>query len=384
VATLSKRVLTINSGSSSIKFSVYGMPNESLDAAGSLSGIGAGSGSFRVKDGSGETPVDRSMRLPDHTQALEMLSGWLSKRAPPDAVGHRIVHGGTDYAAPAAVKPQLISALRRLVPLAPNHLPREIEAIEAIQRIYPAAAQVACFDTAFHRRMPAVAQLYALPESVRSKGVQRYGFHGLSYEFIAGELGTSGRTIVCHLGNGASMAAIRDGKSIETTMGFTPTGGLVMSTRSGDMDPEVVLYLIEELGLTPSAARDAITKNGGLVGISGAGDMQELHRKAKQDPKAALAIEAFCYQARKFVGALSAVLGGLDTLVFTAGIGENDPITRARICENLDFLGVRIDSNRNASNSPVISEAGAPVKVRVMRTNEELMIARHAYRVVTS
>jgi len=237
--------------------------------------------------------------------------------------------------------------------------------------------------------MPDVAQIYALPESVRRDGVLlRYGFHGLSYEYIAEELervgAAKGRVIVCHLGNGASMAAIRDGKSIDTTMGFTPTGGLVMSTRCGDIDPEVILYLIEELKMDPKTARNTITLDAGMLGLSTtSGDMQDLHRREKEDPKAALAIAAFCYSARKALGALIAVLGGLDTLVFTGGIGENDAAVRRRICERFEFLGVRLDPPQNDSSAAVISASGAAATVRVMKTNEELTIARHTLRLLT-
>ena len=379
----SRRILSINSGSSSLKFSVHRLPAEQLEISGSLSRIGQSSGSFQVKNGHGEKIHDDQLAIADHAAALKILLDSLGGSDKPDAIGHRVVHGGPQFTAPQIVNPDLLAALKALAPLAPNHLPREIAAIEAISRIYPATPQVACFDTAFHRGMPEVAQVYALPEPVRRDGmVQRYGFHGLSYEYIAGELERiglgSGRAIVCHLGNGASMAALRDGKSVETSMGFTPTGGIVMSTRCGDIDPEAVLYLIEVKRLEPAAVRDALTSSGGLLGLSGSsGDMQDLHRKEASDPKAALAIAVFCYSARKALGALAAVLGGLDTIVFTGGIGENDAAVRGRICEGFGFLGIRLDSSRNAAGEAIISEDDARVMVRVMKTNEELMIARH-------
>jgi acetate kinase len=379
----SRRILTVNSGSSSIKFSIYSLPAEQLEVSGSLSRIGRNNSSFQVKDGRGETIHNEQPAITDHAAALKTLLDWLGRSDKPNAIGHRIVHGGPKYTAPEIVTPELIATLKQLAPLAPNHLPREITAIEAIGKTYPETTQVACFDTAFHRGMPEVAKVYGLPESVRSDGiVQRYGFHGLSYEYIAGELhrigSGKGRVIVCHLGNGASMAALRDGKSIETTMGFTPTGGIVMSTRCGDIDPEVVLYLVEEKHLDAAAVRDALTASGGMLGLSGSsGDMQDLHQRENTDPKAALAVEVFCYSARKALGSLAAVLGGLDTLVFTGGIGENDANVRGRICERLDFLGIRLDSRQNAGSDAIISEESAQVQVRVMKTNEELMIARH-------
>ena len=384
------RILTINSGSSSIKFSVYGFPGDQLELSGELARIGQHGGAFRVKNPKGEPLLDEKPELPDHAAAFKLLLAWLGGRDKPDAIGHRIVHGGPDYRDPDIITPEVIRKLRELIPLAPNHLPREIEAIESIARAYPNSPQVACFDTAFHRGMPEVAQVYALPESVREDGiVLRYGFHGLSYEYIAGELdqfgASKGRAIVCHLGNGASMAALRDGRSIDTTMGFTPTGGLVMSTRCGDIDPEVILYLIEEMKMDPKAARDAITRHGGLLGLSAASaDMQDLHRREQDDPKAALAVALFCYNARKALGALAAVLCGLDTVVFTGGIGENDVAVRRRICDGFEFLGIQLDRARNQASAPVISVEGAPVTVRVMRTNEELTIARHAARLIAN
>ena len=367
---------------------MYLLPAEEREISGSLSRIGHQDGSFQIKDARGKTIRDERLPLAGHAAALQALLDWMRPENRADAVGHRIVHGGPKYRAPEIVTPELITRLRELIPLAPNHLPREIAAIEAIAKIYPEMKQAACFDTSFHREMPEVAQIYALPQSVREEGVVlRYGFHGLSYEYISGELerlnAGKGRTIICHLGNGASLAALRDGKSVETTMGFTPTGGIVMGTRCGDIDPEVVLYLIEEKHLDTAAVRDALTSSGGMLGVSGSsGDMQDLHQKEDHDPRAAEAIAVFCYSARKALGSLAAVLGGLDTLVFTGGIGENDAIVRRRICENLEFAGVRLDSSRNEAGEDVISKDGAPATIRVMKTNEELMIARHTARLL--
>ncbi len=388
------RILTINSGSSSIKFSVYDVgPAERLVLVGSLDRIGLPDGRFHATGAPGQTLIERQLALPDHRAALEALFAWLQghlRERPPDAVGHRIVHGGARHNRPERITPDLIAELQRLIPLAPEHLPHELKAVDAAARAYPEARQVACFDTAFHRQMPAVAQAYALPRPLTDAGIIRFGYHGLSYEYILGELAreageeaAQGRVIVAHLGNGASMAAIQRGKSVDTTMGFTPTGGLVMSTRSGDLDPGVLLYLLEEQRLTPTAVRRLVSHEAGLLGVSGiSADMRDLLSQEQTDPRAAQAIALFCYQARKFLGGLAAVLGGLDTLVFTAGIGENAPTIRQRICEGFDFLGIHLDSARNAANAPIISRAASPATVRVMQTNEELMIARHTAAIV--
>jgi acetate kinase len=258
-----------------------------------------------------------------------------------------------------------------------------------MMRVYPDMPQVACFDTAFHRHMPQVAQLYALPRSLWHAGVRRYGFHGLSYEYVVGALerdGTLGtRTIIAHLGNGASMAAVARGVGIDTTMGFTPTSGLVMSTRVGDLDPNVVLYLLRERRMHVSSVDDLVNRSGGLLALSEASaDMKDLLALEQTHPHAAEAIAVFCYRARQAIGAMAAVLGGLDTLVFTAGIGEHAPSIRSRICEGLDFLGIVLDPARNETNAPVISTAESVTTVRVLPTNEELMIARHTHRLLTT
>jgi acetate kinase len=301
------------------------------------------------------------------------------------------VHGGTEYFEPRLVTPELIAALRELVPLAPEHLPHEIKAIEAAQRAYPTLRQIACFDTAFHRHMPRVAQTYALPRYFRDQGLLRYGFHGLSYEYILDELRkvapetADDRLIIAHLGNGASMAAVRQARSVDTTMGFTPAGGLVMGTRPGDLDPGVIAHLLGKTGLNLAGFNDLVNHQAGLLGISGiTSDMKELLGKETTDPHAAEAVELFCYQAKKFLAALTAVLGGLDSLIFTAGIGEDAASIRWRICRDLDYLGIRVDRARNDQNEPVISSAGSPVTVRVMKTNEELMIARHAAKLLAN
>jgi acetate kinase len=387
-------VLAVNSGSSSIKVGLFRMGRtETPLLSGSLAGIGLSSGEFCVTDADGAILVQRKLRLPEHGEALKALIDWLRSEPNPaqfDCVGHRLVHGGSRFSRPQVITPDLMNVLDELRPFAPDHLPHEIKAIRAFGQAFPEVKQVACFDTAFHRGMPRVAQIYALPGELWREGVMRYGFHGLSYEFILGELAREagaaaarGRLVMAHLGNGASLAAVKDGKSCDTTMGFSPAGGLVMSTRTGDLDPGVIIYLLKEKGLEFSAVNRMVNKEGGLLGVSGLSPaIKELLEVEANNPKAAEAIELFCYQARKFIGALAAVLGGVDTFVFTGGIGENAPLIRRRICTGLGFLGISIDERRNKANAPVISRKGAAVTVRVIKTNEELMIARHAREVL--
>jgi acetate kinase len=381
--------LTINSGSSSIKFSLYAMgETERLVLKGELGRIGVSQGFLQVKDYESNELTDQELNLPDHETALKALFAWLrGHEVGKDlhAVGHRLVHGGTVHVEPQLVSSGLIEDLKQLIPLAPDHLPDEIKGLEAVHQLFPGLPQVACFDTAFHRRMPEVAQRYALPGYLYHEGLRRYGFHGLSYEYIlqelareAGTSAASGKLIVAHLGNGASMAAIEGGRSLDTTMGLTPTGGLVMSTRSGDLDPGVIIYLLQEKSMSPDAVNHLINQQAGLLGTSGISpDMQDLLAQTETKPDAALAVDLFCYQARKFIGTLAASLSGLDTLIFTAGIGEKSAIIRARICDPLEFLGIRLDQGLNEGNAPVISRQDSQVIVRVIKTNEELMIARH-------
>lgn len=368
-------------------------PAETLHLSGIIRNIGQDDGFFSVTKSDGAGLFERHFDIPDHDAALRAFFEWFDhgpEYKDLNAVGHRVVHGGERYVRPEIVEDDLLHALKALVPLAPDHLPQEIKAISEFRRLHPNVTQVACFDTAFHRSMPDVAQLYALPEKVRRQGVLRYGFHGLSYEYILSELNrvsgaeiANGKVIIAHLGNGASMGAFRDGKSIDTTMGFTPAGGLVMSTRSGDLDPGVLVYLLREKGLDASALNRMVNKESGLLGASGtSSSMKELLDKESSDSQAAAAVDLFCYQAKKFVGALTAALGGLDTLIFTGGIGENSPVVRERICKDLEFLGINVDRDHNLKNSPVISRDRGPVAIRVMKTNEELMIARHTYALI--
>ncbi len=372
-------ILAINRGSSSIKFAVY---PESLDrpaVSGKLERIGLPDSVFRAWDGAHIALVDQRAALVDHQAALKTLLDWLRGRnLDLRAVGHRVVHGGRRYDRPTLVTPEVVATLKSLIPVAPEHLPQELAAIEAITRLHPDLPQVACFDTAFHRTMPRVAQLYGLPRELADEGILRYGFHGLSYEYIAGEA-PRGRVIAAHLGNGSSLAAIRDGVSVDTSMGFTPTGGIPMGTRSGDLDPAVVLYLIREKKVPPARVGALVNEHAGLLGLSGLGsDVRDLLAKENEFPAAAEAIAVFCYQARKYIGALAAALDGVDTLVFAGGIGENASPIRERICAGLGYLGVRLDPTANAGHSGVISAGDSKVSVRLIRTNEELVIARHA------
>lgn len=334
----------------------------------------------------------RRVAASDHRSAVGVLLDWLETR--PDfalvkAVGHRVVHGMA-HPGPVRVTPRLLRELLRISPFDPDHMPREIELIHAVHARHPALPQVACFDTSFHRTMPRIARILAIPRRYERRGVVRYGFHGLSYAFLMEELlrlggrdAAQGRVILAHLGNGASMAAVHHGKSVDTSMGFTPAAGLVMSTRSGDLDPGVAGFLARREGMSAPEFQRMVNHDSGLLGISGTSpDMRDLLEREPSDIRAAEAVDLFCYQARKWIGAYAAALGGLDTLVFAGGIGEGSPVIRARICDGLGFLGVRLDGRRNASGSPLISKPPGPVDVRVIRTDEELMIARSVVRVL--
>lgn len=385
-------ILTINVGSSSLRFALYRFSDSTvgvdLELSGKLDRIGVKGGRFVARDERQTVLVDRQIELPNGEAALKTMLDWLkatSRGRGIRIVGHRVVHGGRQHNQPQLVTPALLQVLKDLIPLAPDHLPQEIEAIEVLQHWQPELKQVVCFDTAFHRTMPRSAQLYGLPIKLAEEGIIRYGFHGLSYEYVvhelarqAGELVSHGRIVVAHFGNGASLAAIRDGKSLDTTMGFTPTGGMPMSTRSGDIDPGVLIYLLQAKKCSPSQVNELVTKRAGLLGLSGvSSDMKDLLANQKESEFAAEAIAVFCYQAKKYIGALAAALGGIETLVFTGGIGENSPEIRQTICSSLEFLGIALDLAKNNSNAPVISCAGSAVTVRVIQTNEELMIARH-------
>jgi len=385
--TRPRLILTLNVGSASLKFAVYrfGAAEERV-LTGNLDRVGLHDGRFRAQRGDGTSLEDTSVDLPDFEAAMTQLLRWLPQHLPVEslaAVGHRVVHGGREFAEPTRITPEVVRALRTLVPLAPNHLPASIAVIDAAAKAFPTVPHVACFDTAFHQTMPAVARRYGLPRVLYDAGIQRYGFHGLSYQFIVEELNrldaatNHHRLVIAHLGNGASLCAVVAGQSVDTTMGLTPASGLVMGTRCGDIDPEIPLYLATERGMTPAAIRNLLGRESGLLGVSGiSADVRDLLAAEGSDPRAAEALDTFCYSTRKGIAAMTAAADGLDTLVFTAGIGTHSPALRARISSGLQHLRVHIDPVRNAANAPVISPEGAAVTVRVIATNEELLIAR--------
>jgi acetate kinase len=389
------RILTINAGSSSLKAALYDVDRaERLMLAVQIERIGQSGSRIGIVDGDGVTLIDQTIDLDDHVAAVRALLEWLRHQRPevaPNAVGHRIVHGGRAHRAPHVVTAGVLTDLQELVLLDPDHLPQALAVIRVTSEAYPAIPQVACFDTAFHRSMPRLAQIYPLPPGLAEAGVIRYGFHGLSCEFIVQALGAidareaHGRIIIAHLGNGASLTAVRDGVSMDTTMGFTPTGGIMMGTRSGDLDPGVLVHLLDAQGMRPAALNRLVNHEAGLLGVSGlSSDMRDLLGKEANDPRAADAIALFCYLARRSVGALAAVLGGLDTLIFTAGIGEHAAPVRKRICHGLEFLGLDLDAERNDRHRPIISRDGSRVVVRVMKTDEDLMIARHVRHLLST
>jgi acetate kinase len=388
------RLLTINSGSSSLKAALFQTdPEEVRLLRVSITRIGLPGSQVTATDGGGALLLDQQADLPSHEAALRALFDWLGTRPETtlDAVGHRMVLGEQGHDAPQLVTDALLADLKALQSRDPEHMPAGVAGIETVRALFPALRQVVCFDTAFHRRMPTVAALYALPRTLTDAGIVRVGFHGLSYEYVLDELrrldpmAARGRVIVAHLGNGASMAAIREGTGVDTSMGFTPLAGLVMGTRCGDLDPGVLLYLLRAQGMTPAALDELLHGHSGLLGVSGtSSDMRDLLAREASDRRAAEAVQLFCYRAKQYVGAYAAVLGGLDTLVFTGGIGENAPAVRERICAGLEFLGLQIDLQRNAANDAVVSRDGSPVRVRVIRTDEERMIARHTGRLLRS
>jgi acetate kinase len=381
--------IVLNAGSSSLKFSVYrrAVANPwQLEARGQIDGIGTAP-RFSAKDDAGgrldDRVLDRNVR--DAATALDFLAAWLRSRyggARILGVGHRVVHGGSRYARPTIVTPEVLADLRALVPLAPLHQPYNLAAIEAVAERLPGVPQVACFDTAFHRGQPAVAEVVPLPREISGAEVQRYGFHGLSYEYIASVLPqvapeiAAGRVIVAHLGSGASLCAMKNGKSVDSTLGFTALDGLCMGTRPGAIDPGVVLYLFQNLKLSAEEVETILYKKSGLLGISGiSNDMRDL--LGRREPAARLAVDYFVYRAAKEIGALTAALGGVDGLVFTAGIGENSAEIRKRICEASAWLGLELDSDANDEKGPRISDPNSRVSAWVVPTNEELIIARH-------
>ena len=388
------RILTINGGSSSIKFALF-EAGDSLRRIleGGIERIGLPEATLRVNGVSQADNFSRLVTAPDHTLAVGALMDWIEERSGRDAltaVGHRVVDGGPKYSKPERITAEMVEELHRLSPFDPDHMPEEILLAEAFHRRFPHLPQVACFDTAFHHDLPRVAQLLPIPRRYERQGVRRYGFHGLSYAFLMEELArlgdpavTRGRAILGHLGNGASLAAVRDGKSVDTSMSFTPTAGVPMSTRSGDLDPGLVWYLARAEKMSAKQFNEMVNLQSGLLGISEtSSDMRDLLDCETQDVRAAEAIALFCYQVKKWIGAFAAALGGLDTLVFAGGIGENAPAVRARICDGLGFLGIEIEEKRNTANDSVISTAASRVAVRVIRTDEERMIAKTVCRVL--
>ena len=384
-------ILTINGGSSSIKFALYqttGPLKRSLH--GKVDRIGLSGGTLTFNDPVRSLHDSQSIEASDHRSAAAFLIDWLEEKigfASVKAVGHRVVHG-MNYSQPQRVTRELMDELHRISPFDPDHLPAGIELMEAFHQRHPKLLQVACFDTAFHRTMPRVARLLPIPRRFDAMGIHRYGFHGLSYAYLMEELArvagpavAQGRVILAHLGSGASLAAVRDGKSIDTSMGFTPAGGVPMGTRTGDLDPGAAWYMMRSEKLTPKQFNNLINHESGLLGVSEtSSDMRDLIQRQASDIRAAEAVELFCYQTRKWIGAFAAALGGLETLVFAGGIGENAEEVRARICSGLQFLGIELDQASNAVHAPVISTASSRATVRVIPTDEELMIARAVNR----
>jgi len=387
-------VLAVNAGSSSIRFALYNA-TESLPrrTRGKIERIGLPDTTLTFDDSTDARAQNRAIEASDHSSAASALIDWLDEAdllSAIRAVGHRVVHGGARYSAPARVDDELLQELRRISAYSSEHVPMEIDLIERFGRRLPTVPQVACFDTAFHRDMPRVAKILPIPRRLQAKGVERYGFHGLSYAFLMEELGRAagaeaaqGRVILAHLGNGVSLTAVRGGKGIDTSMGFTPTAGLPMSTRSGDLDPGLVRYLAQTEHMTAEQFHRMVNQQSGLLGVSEtSSDVRDLLGREANDVRAAEAVALFCYQTRKWIGAFAAALGGLDTLVFAGGIGENAPMIRVRICEDLGFLGLQLDGIRNAAGEPVISAGASRVQVRVIRTDEELMIAKAVQHVL--
>jgi acetate kinase len=390
---MSDAILVLNAGSSSIKFSLFEghvrPSREALICDGEVDGIGHRA-HFVVKDGAGKSLANQDIQqAADHEDALAALLKWMDRQFPANrliAAGHRVVHGGSIYTAPVRIDASIVGELRRLIPLAPLHQPHSLAAIDAIAKLHPDFAQVACFDTAFHHTQPALAAAFALPRAITAEGVRRYGFHGLSYEYIAsvlpdvlGPVAADGRVVVAHLGAGASLCAMHRRQSVATTMGFTPLDGLVMASRCGNLDPGVILYLMQEKGMTAQAVTDLLYHSSGLLGVSGiSDDMRTL--LASDDPHASEAVDLFAYRIGRELGSLAASLGGLDALVFTAGIGEHAAEIRRRVCEYAAWLGVELDPAANAADRTGITTSASKTSAWVIPTNEDLMIARHTWR----
>jgi acetate kinase len=382
------RILTINGGSSSIKFALFEADHIlQRILAGRIERIGLPEATFVVKGLNKADNFTRSVTASNHTAAVEVLMDWIEERIQRGeltAVGHRVVHGGPKYSEPQRITTEMVEELHQLQPFDPEHLPEEISLTEAFHHRFPNLVQVACFDTAFHHDLPRVARLLPIPRRYEAQGVCRYGFHGLSYAFlmeelarVAGPQAARGRVILAHLGNGASLAAVYEGKSVDTSMGLTPTGGVPMSARSGDLDPGLVWYLVRTEGITARKFNEMVNFESGLLGVSEtSSDMHDLLERETEDVRAAEAVALFCYQVKKWIGAFAAALGGLDTLVFAGGIGENAYLVRTRICDGLGFLGIELEDKLNVASAAMISTVASRVAVRVMHTDEEWMIAK--------
>lgn len=380
-------ILTINGGSSSIKFSLYKI-KEPLERLfyGQIENIGSAKTKLNYNNSIAEQENSINIQVTNHDQAINNLIDWLEKQEGFDsinAIGHRIVHG-MKHTEPEIISPELLKELKKISAYDPEHLPEEIKLIEAFSKRYPSLKQVACFDTSFHTSMPTVAKMLSIPRRYFEEGIQRYGFHGLSYSFLMEELervagveSAQGKVILAHLGSGASLAAVKDGKSLDTSMGFTPAAGLPMGTRTGDLDPGVAWYLMQFEKLNPKEFNHLINHESGLLGVSEtSSDVRELMEAEDINGNAKDAIELFCYQTKKWIGSFTTVLRGLDTLVFSGGIGEHSPEVRSKICDNLEFLGIELDEIKNRNNEGIISKESSKVNVHVIKTNEELMIAK--------
>jgi len=385
-----KFILTLNCGSSSLKFSLYDADSLALELSGTITHIATTVGTFRIKDKNDKLLKEEPKFYNSHDAAINEVLTWLEINQhtyPLAAIGHRLVLGGPHRHDTEIVTDELITELNNYIYLAPNHLPEEITAIKLLREAFGVLPQVVCYDTAFHADMPSCAKFYPLPLIYKKEGLMRYGFHGLSYEYILSKLTDvqvdKKKIIIAHLGSGSSMVALKNGKSIDTTMGMSPMGGLIMSTRSGDLDPGVVLFLLRRTNMCVSDVDALLSQHSGLKAIAGTGDMQELLRNEPIDDKATEAINLFCYQAKKYIGALAAAMGGLDMLVFTGGIGENSAAIRERICEGLEFLGISVYDKSNHENNRVISSIDSRVAVEVIPTNEEWMIAWHTKRLIS-
>ncbi|MDR3638572.1 MAG: acetate/propionate family kinase [Isosphaeraceae bacterium] len=387
-------IMTVNGGSSSLKFAVFardGSPGRLF--SGRVERLGHDDARWIVNGPDGQRREDQPVAAPDQGAAARLVIESVQRSLGPAAiaaVGHRVVHGGTRFVGPEVVSAELLDDLRRLTPFDPDHLPGEVALIEAFERAFTGIPQVACFDTAFHSDLPRLAQIVPIPRRFEVAGIRRYGFHGLSYAYlmeelarVAGPAAAKGRVILAHLGSGASLAAVHGGRCVDTTMGLTPASGLVMGTRSGDVDPGLPYVLATVAGVATERFHEMVNHESGLLGVSEtSGDLRDLLARRADDPRAAEAVDLFCYQAKKGIGAFAAALGGLDTLVFAGGIGENSPEARSGICAGLEFLGIRLDHERNETGAPTISPDSSAATVRVIRTDEEAMIARETIRLL--